>query len=480
MPDVVFDFTQPDHVVELKDADRIAELIEKARTDFDGIETAAEGFATRAEEAAEEAVELSTAYAGQLVPVSASSRMQPLVTDGEYVVTWLDGPYLDALGVGPRLRAAIRAITGGSRTGALTQTSGETMARHRMAIGHLARAETRTIRWHYLLLGDSMIGRPALPQAIVDDFLAMGVPIVASGWLGFDLSPQLSDGVEQATSGRNDDLTIVDIQTQGGGDGGQYSPEGFRAIMPDGDADATSTIRWKGKRLSLYHRQSGAAFRHVTDGGAAQDVTTGLGSGPGKTLITAAEEGWHVTVITRPTPTDEREWYGSFAASDLPGLTVSKMGNGGATFAHILSAMDTEAARYILADIAPDLTQINLLGNDAIASGEGRAPVDVAADLVSMVALLREANPAAEAFLSVRPQNGVAGIEEGRAFADYVPDLFDACEAAGIDMINLIPMWPPQAAAPWLWLEDKRHLRDAGGGPQITAAAQRRAFWESH
>lgn len=417
---------------------------------------------------------------GGLGPIAAASigvdlsgtpgALIDLFNDGSRTWVWLDRGQLDAPGLGPVLQAQVQSI---ARVPAvLPQTSGTALQRSRAVIGHLARATVRTQKLHYALIGDSMIERTPLPQGIVDDFrVKLGIPIVASGWLGFANS-QLGDGTDTATlstSGRTL-LSIVD-----GDDGGQWSPEGSRVTHAAGDGTAGATIHWKGKRLTLYHLANGAAFSQATDGSAAQALTTGTGGAIGKTTVTAASEGWHTTVLTRPDPSVKMEWYGTYATSDLPGLTVSKIGNAGTSFANWVTATATAAGSYILTDIAPDMAQINLIGNDALQSYD---PAVVATLFRTLVAKLRATRSGIEMFLGFRSQNGLSGYGAGRLFSDYVPAMLAACDDLGVDMINHGAALPPQPSIPFFYLDDNRHLLPEGGGGAWLAAAQRRAFWE--
>ena len=406
----------------------------------------------------------------------------PIVHDGQRKWVELSNGEIEIYAIGAATRAFIRQLTRSPDVTSVYTTGGGRLKRSRAAIGHLARASARLIGWHYMLYGASHTERLGGPQAVVDDFRAMGVPIVATGWMGLTVdvgTGQLGDGVQTASLTRTA-TTTVDIQEQGASDGGQYSPEGFRATWADGDGTAGVTVVWKGKTLTLYHKANSAAFRHVTDGGAAVNTTTGTGGATGKTVVTAAAEGWHTTVFSRATnASGALEWYGLFAASALKGLTVSRCGNGGSTFSDFNAAMSTTAAQYILADIAPDQMMIDLIGNDAVAGTGGTDPAVVTANATTLVGQLRAVRPAVELLLRVMPQNGVAGVTEGRPFADYVPGLLAACDALGIEMINHGVRLPPYADEPFFYVSDMRHFEPTAGGPQILAAAERRAFWES-
>lgn len=407
-----------------------------------------------------------------------AGKVALVVDEAGNVPVWLQNGKLDAVGLGPRLLAELGEA---SATG-FYYTDGTHLKRSRAAIGHLSRASVRLIGWHYLLYGASHTERIAGPQAVVNDFLTRGVPIVATGWISLATSSgsgRLGDGTQAASIVRTN-TTTIDLQEQGASDGGQYSPEGFRSTWADGDTTAGATVVWKGKTLTLYHKANSAAFRHVTDGGTAVNTTTGTGGTTGKTVITAAAEGWHTTVFSRATnASGALEWYGLFAASALKGLTVSQVGNGGSKFSDFNAAMATAAAQYILADIAPDQMMIDLIGNDATAGTSGTDPAVVAANFTTLVGQLRAVRPGVELLLPVKPQNGVAGVTEGRPFADYVPGLLAACEALGVDMIDHGALLPDYAGESFFYVSDQRHFEPTAGAPEILAAAERRAFWET-
>lgn len=402
-----------------------------------------------------------------------ASVRYPLIHDGKVKYAELVGGMLELYAFGPKTQALLRTI---ARTPdgvtALRQTSGSRLSKSRVAIGHLSRATVKTRRFHYLLGGHSWIERTPFSQGVLDDFRGRGLPVVATGWMSLT-NIQLGDGVQSAAltiAG----MTVVNIN--GGDDGGAWSPEGLRGTMAAGDTTQGTSITWKGKTLSIYHRANGAAFSHATDGAAAQAVILGTNGAPNKTVIIAAAEGWHTTVLSRPSPDVVFEWYGAFAASALVGLTLSKMGNGGTKMTDWSLTCAAATGAFILADIAPDLVQITLIGNDAIASADPNA---VAVAFRGIVAALRAARPGVEAFLGIPPQNGVAGITQGRLFADYVPGLLAACDDLGVDMINHGPDWPPVADIPYVYLDDLRHLLPEGGAGAMLAATQRRAFWET-
>ena len=216
-------------------------------------------------------------------PQTANKVM--LVHDGTNVLLGLVNGGLEVAALGPNTQALIRNLTGTTANTSVRCSDGSTILKSRTALQHFAWANIPAIKYHYLLAGDSYIERPGvLPQAVVNDFLDKGVPIVATGWMSL-VAGQLGDGTQTA-----DMATPFSTIVGGGGnpDGGQYSPEGFRATMPAGSTTSNAaTMTWKGRTLSIYHKSNNAAFRHSTDGIASQAANTGNSGLASKTVITA-------------------------------------------------------------------------------------------------------------------------------------------------------------------------------------------------
>lgn len=394
------------------------------------------------------------------------------------VLVWLVDGALDAAALGPVLLAQVRS--------SLAVASGNPALLKRFAGAvRTLRGSAPTRQAHLWMTGDSWTERYVIPQAFSDDFQALGFPVVATGWVGVqstgtsdsDGSFRLLDGANLTTTG----ATLSDASTAVSG---EYGPDGMRATFAAGVTTSGFTLYWKGKTLDIYHTLNGATFRHVTDGGANNDVTLANTSAPGKTTITAASEGWHTTVVSRPTATNALVWFGCFASSALPGVIVSKCGNGGSEMHQVVDALASTTAAYVLADVIPTVTvgsvkritavRMCWMTNDAIA---GDSPASVNAALSSLITAYRTADTTAEILFALPPANGVAGISQGNDIGLYVDGLQGVASDNDVAFVNYYDLWPVYADLGF-WA-DTMHYSATGGGGEATAAHERRTLWEA-
>jgi hypothetical protein len=394
------------------------------------------------------------------------------------VLLWMADGALDAAALGPVLLAQVRS--------SLAAASGNPALLKRFAGAVRAlRGSAPTRQAHLWMTGDSWTERYVIPQAFSDDFQAQGFTIVATGWVGVqstgtsdsDGSFRLLDGANLTTTG----ATLSDASTAVSG---EYGPDGMRATFAAGATSSGFTLYWKGKTLDIYHTLNGATFRHATDGGTAVDVTLANTGAPGKTTITAASEGWHTTVVSRPTATNALAWFGCFASSALPGVIVSKCGNGGSEMHQVVDALASTTAAYILADVIPTVTvgsvkrttavRMCWMTNDAIA---GNSPASVNTALSSLIAAYRTADTTAEILFALPPANGVAGISQGNDIGLYVDGLQGVASDNDVAFVNYYDLWPVYADLGF-WA-DTMHYSATGGGGEATAAHERRTLWEA-
>jgi hypothetical protein len=384
------------------------------------------------------------------------------------VLLWLEDLALETLnGVGPRLLAKLQDQLGLHTAQSLVTTNGVNFSKFRAKLGNLL-GTSSTEQAHLWMTGDSWTEREPIPGAVYDDFAAQGYPMVATGWIGVNsgagFEPPGGDSFTK-TAG-----TLHDITEEA--ESGEYGPDGFRLEVPVG---GVVTIVSRHKSLTLYATLNGAGFTYATDGGAATPVTLANTSAPGKQTITAAAEGMHTTVITVTSGT--LHLCGAFAKSLLPGVIVSKCGNGGSTMEDISGIIDTTTAAYILADVAaacPFSARFCWLTNDSRLS----VPVpDAIAALELIIAGYRTALPGCEILFTIPARNGVSGLTAGFDIGDYVDEIIDLANEYSLEINNLHSRWPAYADNTFLWV-DTLHLDPDNGGPELMAAEERHSFWE--
>lgn len=395
------------------------------------------------------------------------------------VVTWLNNGAFDAAALGPTLAAYIKNNLFGTPVSAVTRFP---------AAVRNQRASSPKRQAHLWMTGDSWTERWVVPQAFSNDFVYRGATIVASGWIGVQStgtstsisSLKLLDGAILTTT----NATISDVSEVT--PTGEYGPEGLRATFAAADTSAGWTLYWKGKTLDIFNTLNGATFSHQTDAGAVNAVTLANTGLPGKTTITAASEGWHTTIITRPIGTNDLIWFGCFAGSALAGVVVSKCGNGSTTAPQVAAAAATATSAYILAQIIPTATFGSIKRETLVRmcwlTNDSRLSVTVAQFITAfeaLVAAYRAADSSAEILYAIPAANAISGISSGFDIGTYIPALEVSALSRRVAIANYYARWPVWAQTPY-WGGDNLHLTNTDGGDIALATYERRTFWESY
>ncbi|MED5545807.1 MAG: hypothetical protein VYD90_11200 [Pseudomonadota bacterium] len=278
---------------------------------------------------------------------------------------------------------------------------------------------------------------------------------------------------------------------------GEMGPDGFRGTFVSSDTTGAWSVFWKGRYLDIWHTDNAATWRHSTDGGANNDVTNASSGDPTKTTIDAGSEGWHWTAISRPTATDDFVVFGAMTRSELPGLIVSKAGNGNSEMTHHAYAVSTTTAQAIMGDIFPDdvvgTTSITkpgsgsptvfdvtrrtsvllmILTND---SRNGATAATFSGALTAWLDDLRAIDSGLEILFAVPSRNAISGLTNGNDIGVYVPSVFSAATNYGIDVENFYARDPAHADSD-TW-EDSLHKSIEGGGAEAMASQLAHDFW---
>ncbi|OZI56733.1 SGNH/GDSL hydrolase family protein [Bordetella genomosp. 4] len=250
----------------------------------------------------------------------------------ERVPVWLDGGLLDAMGFGPRLTQAIQATAGNDSASSVPtfldrdlplRTDGSSLRRWLAKLG-LVKAGVGQAR--ILLTGDSWTEHLTITQALAA-VLHAEFGRAGTGWLSFDPQYYL-DGVTGSRTGG----TLFDATNdpQPGPPMG-CGPDGFALYWTTAGDAITFGNLVHGDTFTVFFGAQTGSFRWRVDGGAWTTVTPNPAG--------AAVQSTVIALATGSAHTVQMEWVSGTVAlfgqllrdSTAVGVEVLKVGQGGAT-----------------------------------------------------------------------------------------------------------------------------------------------------
>ncbi|MBT9382235.1 SGNH/GDSL hydrolase family protein [Pseudooceanicola sp. CBS1P-1] len=350
-----------------------------------------------------------------------------------------DGTYMEL--------ASVDQIPEIPETEAPIASDGRGLNAWRAAISRLRSTGSEIVR--LMGYGDSWTQRLLISQAVAN-LLYAAFGQGADGWISLLATGAVLNDVDVQYTG----WTKHDIDSEE--ESGAYSHDGLRLDAP-GTTATLAITGVRGTELRFYYLDTAGTFRYRVDGGAWVTVAGGSTGAPAKVEVTGLSDSTlHSFEIDLTGNTGTVSLFGLWATG-IPGVEFQKCGNAGAMAWHLRKIINDVTARFILADLAPDLAYVALGANDSPQS------ISVSAFrgyMETIVAELRDAGTDTGVVIYCQPETGDQVIP----MSGYAATLIDYAQATDrveyLDFTRL-GLNHAQAASLGLWL-DLRHLDDPG------------------
>ncbi|WP_158972016.1 SGNH/GDSL hydrolase family protein [Chachezhania sediminis] len=335
-------------------------------------------------------------------------------------------------------------------------TNGSGVWALRLQLGLLAAGGSTTAR--LALFGDSWHQHAYITQAIMD-LLYARYGQGADGWISptHDSSGAADENINDVAVSISG-WTEVDVTDDGGtvADPWSITADYLETTGTDATWSATGL---RAETIHIYYEDGDGTLRYRIDGGSWVAVAGTDSGNPAHVAISGLSTGATHSVEIDTVGNTGRVRYGGLYCTGIPGVEVSKCGNGGATSLDWARIMASPMLSYILADVDPHAATICLGTNDI---SNAVKPTQYRAAIESMIDVIRGISP--DCGIVLDPPN-----ECFRAGTFVVADYTAQCAAAAADglnveFINMAELIGPYASTKDLGIwRDNSHLNALGG-----------------
>lgn len=249
----------------------------------------------------------------------------PLIFDkNDNVILWSDGSRPDAAGLGPVLQQYILDLVGGGIESPLSSYIEGDKYKFTFKRGRVFSNAATSL--NIAFTGDSWTEKNTIPQSMIN---LLGGTYKDPGWISCSTRTDgVMSGIALAVSG----FTKYDGDNENNNSAPQYGSG------PDGNAyynnNTVGTLTWsnvKATDLSLYYYDGTGSFTITIDGGSPVTITGGGTSVTKKYDISGLSSSSHTVVITS-SGAGIVSIFGMYGKNSgiASGITISRMGNGGA------------------------------------------------------------------------------------------------------------------------------------------------------
>lgn len=249
----------------------------------------------------------------------------------ENVAAWFDKSRFDVAGIGPNLQALITELVGTNKTESFIEGD---QYKFNFKRGRIANGVSASL--NIAFTGDSWTEKNTIPQSVIN---ILGGAYKDPGWISCS---NRTDGVMAGIT-----LVVSNFTKYDGDNENNNAPPQYGS-GPDGNAywnnNTVGTLTWSNVTatdLSLFYYDGSGNFTITIDGGAPVSIA-GTNSGVAKKYdITGLSATSHTVVITSSGSgvVSILGMYGKNSAKSS-GITVSRMGNGGAMASDYLHWQD--------------------------------------------------------------------------------------------------------------------------------------------